>query len=699
MTIVSIAHRLSTVQNSDVIFVLSGGRVAEKGSHSQLTAQEGGIYQALAAAQGAVLLHQETGELAEEEEALVPKILAEPSKATNKMAEELEDKEAERVKDIAKKYKVPMRRLLSFSRPHWWAFAPGLLGALVSGACFPVLGAYILVQAMMSLMQSDKELMKADAEIAAMWFVIFGALKCVSSGVQFACFGLIAEATTKEARVTMLTNMFRQDVGFHDDPENTSAKLVAALKVYAYRIARLIVSFGDKADALCSIIVGLTMAFIASWEMAGVMLLAIPIFGAAQGIQMAVMMGGEKSESQVMKASMQVLSDSLLNSRTVQASGNERDVCKLYTQMVDRVSENLLRKHLINGLVFGFSTAITFWIMAGGFYFMGVLIEAGRATFETGQQAFMGILYAGLGAGMASALTGDLAKAKVAAHDMFQIIDKETRINGLEPTGECLRAPTVGRLEFQNVQFAYPFRPDVQVLKGVSFVLEAGKSAGLVGPSGGGKSTVMAMLQRFYDPASGDVLIGETRQPLRELNIRWWRKQIGFVGQEPVLFNTSIRENVMYGLEEGEQVSEEHLEKCKQMANLNFIDSHKAQGWATQVGPRGSRLSGGQKQRVAICRALVRNPPLLLLDEATSALDSQSERLVQAALEAPDEPLKAMSAIANLKQSAMQRTHSWQRLTLQLPGSNECLLWIALDHLYATGNIYVSQEFLDEREV
>eukprot|EP00439_Symbiodinium_sp_Y106_P013760 s4873_g1.t5 len=422
MTIVSIAHRLSTVQNSDIIFVLSGGRVAEKGSHSELTAQEGGIYQALAAAQGAVLVHQDTGDLNledVEEEVMVPKIMAEPSKAANTMAEEAEDKEANRIKDITKNYKVPMRRLLSFSRPYWWAFAPGFLAAVVSGACFPVLGAFILVEAMMALMQTDMDVMKRQAELAAMWFLIFGAAKCVSSCLQFASFGIIAEATTKEARVALLTNMFRQDVGFHDDPENTSAKLVASLKIYAFRIARLIITFGDKADALCSVVVGLTLAFIACWEMAGVMLLSIPIFGAAQGIQMAMMMGGEKSENQVFKAATQVLADSLLNSRTVQASGNERDICKLYTKMVDSISQNLARRHLLNGLVFGSSAFLgleAFWIMAGGFYFMGVLIDAGRATFETGQQAFMGILYAGMGAGMASALTGDLAKAKVAAH-------------------------------------------------------------------------------------------------------------------------------------------------------------------------------------------------------------------------------------------------------------------------------------------
>lgn len=493
-------------------------------------------------------------------------------------------------------------------------------------------------------MQGDKENMKSQAEMAALWFVIVGVARCIASTLQFACFGVIAEITTREARVTMLTNIFRQDIGYHDDPENTPGKLVAALKVYAYRIAQLVVAFGDNADALCSIVVGLTMAFVGCWEMAGAMLLTIPIFAIASGIKVAVMIGGAKNENQVLKQATQVTSDSLLNARTIQASGNEHDILELYRGMIAVMSKGMTRRNLMGGLAFGLSSSIVFFVMAGGFYFMGYLIKEGRATFESGQQAFMGILYASMGAGMASAMTGDLAKAKVAAHDMFEIIDRRSLIDGLEPAGRELEAgAAIGRIEFQDVRFTYPFRPDVQVLQGVSFVLEAGRSAGLVGPSGGGKSTVMAMLQRFYDPASGSVLVGQDRTPLSDLNIRWWRKQVGFVGQEPILFNASILDNVVYGLEDGEEVSPDHLEQCKKMANLTFIDGHKAQGWQTQVGSRGSRLSGGQKQRVAICRALVRDPPILLLDEATSALDSHSERVVQAALEAAREGRTAIA--------------------------------------------------------
>jgi len=143
----------------------------------------------------------------------------------------------------------------------------------------------------------------------------------------------------------------------------------------------------------------------------------------------------------------------------------------------------------------------------------------------------------------------------------------------------------------------------------------------------------MSLLQRFYDPQGGQVLVGKEQIPLSTLNVRWWRQQVGFVGQEPILFDTTIKANVLYGVPEETSITDAQLDDCKHKANLNFIDAESGKGWDTEVGPRGSRLSGGQKQRVAICRALVRNPAILLLDEATSALDNQSERVVQKALE------------------------------------------------------------------
>ncbi|NXB17282.1 MDR1 protein, partial [Rhagologus leucostigma] len=173
-----------------------------------------------------------------------------------------------------------------------------------------------------------------------------------------------------------------------------------------------------------------------------------------------------------------------------------------------------------------------------------------------------------------------------------------------------------GNLEFKNVYFNYPSRPDVEILKGLNLKINSGQTVALVGGSGCGKSTTVQLIQRFYDPKEGTVSY------LKTLNIRYLREVIGVVNQEPVLFATTIAENIRYGRED---VTMEEIEKATKEANAYDFIMKLPNKFETVVGERGAQLSGGQKQRIAIARALVRNPKILLLDEATSALDTESE--------------------------------------------------------------------------
>ena len=231
---------------------------------------------------------------------------------------------------------------------------------------------------------------------------------------------------------------------------------------------------------------------------------------------------------------------------------------------------------------------------------------------------------------------GDFTKAAAAAKDVLQMIAREPCIDSASIEG--IKPDKVsGRIELRNVNFKYPARPTVQVLDNISMVFEEGKTTALVGASGSGKSTIIALAERWYDPESGEVLMDGHN--VKDLNLKWLRTQIGLVQQEPVLFNDTVYANVAYGLygTEMANLSEEEKrrlvkEACIEANADSFIET-LPEGYDTVVGERASLMSGGQKQRIAIARSIIANPQILLLDEATSALDPRAEGIVQAALD------------------------------------------------------------------
>ncbi|KDP28018.1 hypothetical protein JCGZ_19098 [Jatropha curcas] len=235
---------------------------------------------------------------------------------------------------------------------------------------------------------------------------------------------------------------------------------------------------------------------------------------------------------------------------------------------------------------------------------------------------------AALAISQSNSLTPDANKAKSSAASVFAILDQKSKIDPSDSSGIIIK-DVKGEIEFCHVSFKYPTRPDIQIFEDLSFAIHSGKIVALVGESGSGKSTVISLLQRFYDPDSGQITLDGIE--IQKLKIKWLRQQIGLVSQEPVLFSDNIRANIAYG-KEGNATEAEIMAAAK-LANAHNFISGLEQGYDTTVGERGVQLSGGQKQRVAIARAIVKAPKIYLLDEATSALDAESERVVQDALE------------------------------------------------------------------
>ena len=223
-----------------------------------------------------------------------------------------------------------------------------------------------------------------------------------------------------------------------------------------------------------------------------------------------------------------------------------------------------------------------------------------------------------------------------AAAKVYETIGRVPDIDSADPKGKKLD-DVKGEITLEGVKFSYPARPTIQVVKGVNLTFVAGKTAALVGASGSGKSTIISLVERFYDPTDGAVKLDGHN--MKDLNLKWLRNQIGLVSQEPILFATTIRNNVAHGLigTPYENASEEEkdalIKEACLKANADGFVSKLPEGYNTLVGERGFLLSGGQKQRVAIARAIVSDPRILLLDEATSALDTQSEGVVQDALD------------------------------------------------------------------
>ena len=223
-----------------------------------------------------------------------------------------------------------------------------------------------------------------------------------------------------------------------------------------------------------------------------------------------------------------------------------------------------------------------------------------------------------------------------AAAKLYETIDRVPDIDSANPDG-IQPVEIKGEITLEDVKFSYPSRPTVQVFKSLNLTFTAGKTAALVGASGSGKSTIISLVERFYDPSSGAVKFDG--HDLKDFNLKWLRNQIGLVSQEPILFATTIKDNVAHGLigSKFENASEEEkdtlIKDACLKANADGFISKLPEGYDTTVGERGFLLSGGQKQRVAIARAIVSDPRILLLDEATSALDTQSEGIVQNALD------------------------------------------------------------------
>lgn len=319
--------------------------------------------------------------------------------------------------------------------------------------------------------------------------------------------------------------------------------------------------------------------------------------------------------------------EAIANIRTVAAFGAEDRLSNKFASELSKPNKKALLRGHISGFGYGLSQFFAFCSYALGLWYASILIKNKESNFGDIMKAFMVLIITALSVAETLALTPDIVKGSQALGSVFGILHRKTAIEPNDPTSKSI-GKIRGDIEFRNVSFCYPVRPDITIFNGLNLKVPAGKSLAVVGPSGSGKSTVIALVMRFYDPDLGAVMIDG--YDIKTFNLRSIRKSIGLVQQEPALFSTTVYENIKYGKEEASEIE---VMRAAKAANAHGFISRMPDGYQTEVGERGVQLSGGQKQRVAIARAILKDPSILLLDEATSALDTASEKMVQEALD------------------------------------------------------------------
>ncbi|KAF2668515.1 leptomycin B resistance protein pmd1 [Microthyrium microscopicum] len=620
-TTISIAHRLSTIKRADKIVVCRAGTVIEQGTHSQLVEDQDGVYSGLVRAQKLEMGDDEfeKGDQADDQEQLL-KVQSEPAKEKEETPISIEET-GWKERGVIRSFGL----LILEQRHRWFLYTVMLIACALNGAAYPI-QAWLFGHLVQVFTLTGSELVTRGN----FWSLMFFVLALV---VLFAYFfmgwaaHLISVNVSSHYRQEYLRNILRKRIAWFDKDSSSAGSLTSLLSTDSMRLQELLgTNLGMTLISIFNLVGSIIISFYFGWKLALVGVLTImPVVLLAGYYRLKLETQFVKLSSAVFEESSQFGTEAVAAFRTVTSLQLEDKIIRRFDELLATHVRTAYKKARWSTIVFAFSDSAEMFCQALCFYYGGTLLGKKEYEIVTFFVIYMAAIQGAQAAGMWFSFAPNIVEATAAANRILSVRPTQEEQDDNPPTMPESHEP-IG-LTLDSVNFSYAGR-DIPVINNLSLKIAPGQFAALVGATGCGKSTIISLIERFYDPTGGKILLGDT--DITTVDVASYRRNLSLVAQEATLYEGTIRENVALSVD---AATDAEIEEACRSAQIHEFISSLSDGYATVIGPRGIALSGGQRQRVALARALLRKPQLLLLDEATSNLDSESEKLVQEAIE------------------------------------------------------------------
>jgi ATP-binding cassette subfamily B (MDR/TAP) protein 1 len=664
-TVITVAHRLSTIRNADSIIVMRQGRLVEQGSHHALIAT-GGAYAELVRLQGlivnggdpedveSILPSASTEKLKEKSEPIETSTAAEVEDAKEKTAEVAGKSLSKDIKAQDPSFASTARSMASLFRPYSFPLILATSGAVVIGGTYCASAAIFgNVVGKLSYCETPEAIRKAG-ELFGLLFFVLAIVEFLANFISWSLFGWVSEQVIYKVRVLSLRSILEQDLAWHEAKDRNPSLLLGlisqdsnALNGLAGSVVCTILSI------LVSLIATITMTHIIAWKIAVVCLAVVPLLLGAGYMRVTTVAAFDEKHLEAFADSNAITIEAVNSMKTLQCYSLEHEVLGTYRRSLQEPMRQITKQSAWANLWLAVGYGLSNFLYALAYWWGSTRIIAGEYTQTQFFIVQLALLVSSQLWGQAFALAPDVSRALSATRRLLNVLELGSTKKlsaSLQPALDVEAAPSTNEkaptssggasVSFKQVKFSYPARPDTRVLHDLDISIHPGQFAALVGPSGAGKSTIISLVERLYVLDSGSVEINGRDIAYGDAS---FRHNIAYVPQQSVIFNGTVRFNLILGARPSQTPSQADLEEACKIANIHDTIMEMPNGYDSDCGPNGDRLSGGQKQRLAIARALVRKPQLLLLDESTSALDAESERLLQDGLE---KATKRMTVIA-----------------------------------------------------